>query len=230
MKIQDNVLKYYLRNCYFITGTAYAGKSTMCRMLAEKFHMIHCEENYNMDTILNVVTQKQQPNLNYFNTKIDWQQYVNRTPKEYEAWYHGTSREVADFEVAELIRISVNQKVIVDTNIPLDILHRISDKSHVAVMLSPQAMSVEKFFDRGDEEKQFLLSVIRECPDPEKTLQNFKDCIARVNSQENYNTFKNSGFFTIVRDDTDRDTREETFHILAGHFGLESDVDKESSR
>ena len=30
MKIQDNILKFYLKNCYFITGTAYAGKSTMC--------------------------------------------------------------------------------------------------------------------------------------------------------------------------------------------------------
>ena len=27
MKIQDNILKFYLKNCYFITGTAYAGKS-----------------------------------------------------------------------------------------------------------------------------------------------------------------------------------------------------------
>ena len=35
MEIQNNVLKHYLRNCYFINGTAYAGKSTMCKMLAE---------------------------------------------------------------------------------------------------------------------------------------------------------------------------------------------------
>ena len=67
MNIADNILKYYLRNCYFINGTAYAGKSTMCRMLAEKYNMIHCEENYNMDTILSVVTPELQLDLNYFN-------------------------------------------------------------------------------------------------------------------------------------------------------------------
>lgn len=72
MKIQDNILKHYLKNCYFITGTAYAGKSTMCRMLSEKYNMLHCEENYNMDTILSVVDEQNQPNLNYFNTMPSW--------------------------------------------------------------------------------------------------------------------------------------------------------------
>ena len=42
MEIADNILKYYLRNVYFITGTAYAGKSTMVRMLAERYNMVQC--------------------------------------------------------------------------------------------------------------------------------------------------------------------------------------------
>ena len=36
MIIENNILKYYLRNVFFITGTAYAGKSTTVKMLAEK--------------------------------------------------------------------------------------------------------------------------------------------------------------------------------------------------
>ena len=31
---------------YFITGSAYAGKSTMVKLLAEKYNGIACEENY----------------------------------------------------------------------------------------------------------------------------------------------------------------------------------------
>ena len=31
---------------YYITGTAYAGKSTMVKLLAEKYDGIACEENY----------------------------------------------------------------------------------------------------------------------------------------------------------------------------------------
>ena len=46
MKIENNILKYYLRNVYFITGTAYAGKSTMVKMLSERYDMVRCGENF----------------------------------------------------------------------------------------------------------------------------------------------------------------------------------------
>ena len=125
------------------------------------------------------------------------------------------------FEIAELIRLSVQgKKIIVDTNISCETLHRIAQPDHVAIMLSPQSMSVERFFDRGDEEKQFLLSVIEACPDPEWTRRNFEACIARVNRPEVYEAFLNSGFYTIVRDEAAGDTREETLEKLARHFGL----------
>lgn len=39
-------------NIYFINGTAYAGKSTMVKMLAEKYNGIACEENYHAARIL----------------------------------------------------------------------------------------------------------------------------------------------------------------------------------
>lgn len=222
MQIANNILKHYLRNCYFINGTAYAGKSTMCKMLAEKYGMVHCEENYNMDMILSVVTKEQQPNLHYFNQKKSWQEYVSREPEEFERWYCGVAEEVAGFEIAQLIRLSAEHRVIVDTNIPCEILREISDYHRVAVMLSPQSMSVEHFFDRGDEEKQFLLSEIQKCPDPERTLQNFKECIARVNSPKYYKQWEDSGFFTIVRGDTETDTREKTLAALSAHFGLDT--------
>lgn len=221
MEIADNVLKHYLKNCYFINGTACAGKSTMCRMLAEKYNMIHCEENYNMDTILSVVTQEQQPNLSYFHTMSSWREFVTRTPEEYERWSIGTAREVTGFEIAELIRLSARKKVIVDTNISCADLWRISDYHRVAILLSPQRMAVERFFDRGDEEKRFLLQELRQCPDPEGALQNFKACIAKINGQDSYDRFANSGFFTVKRAEDKRDTRLETLNILAKHFGLE---------
>jgi len=47
MKIETNILKYYLRNVYFITGTAYAGKSTMVKMLALINSKKHYEEFLN---------------------------------------------------------------------------------------------------------------------------------------------------------------------------------------
>jgi hypothetical protein len=220
MNIENNIIKHYLRNCYFINGTAYAGKSTMCRMLAERCDMLHCEENYNNDVIVSVSDPLLQPNLCYFNTMPSWQAFVTRTPDEYEAWVNGNERELIGFEIAELIRLSSERPVIVDTNIPCDVLREITEPNHVAIMLSPQHMAAERFFDRPDAEKQFLLSVIESCPDPQAALENFRACIARVNSPERLEAFKNSGFFTITRADDGRDTREENFLSLVRHFGL----------
>ncbi|MBS7315230.1 MAG: hypothetical protein KIG74_02340 [Clostridiaceae bacterium] len=221
MFIHDNILKHYLRNCYFINGTAYAGKSTMCAMLAERYGMIHCEENYNLDTILSIALPETHPNICYMNTKPSWQHFVSRTPEEYEAWIDGNTQEMQEFEVAELIRLSSERKVIVDTNIPCKTLWKISDYDHVAILLSPQAMSVDHFFDREDPDKQFLLSVIHSCPDPEATLENFRNCIARINSPERYQAFCDSGFFTLIRQNDGRDTREEMLCALAAHFKLD---------
>ena len=220
MKIDNNIIKYYLQNVYFITGTAYAGKSTAVKMLAEKYDMICCGENYHMALSEVVATLDTHPDLCYNKMLSDWREFVTRTPEEYERWIYAVGREAAEFEVAELIAISQNKKVIVDTNIPLDILHEISDYNHVAVMLSPQSMSVERFFDRSDPDKQFLLNVIEECDNPEEAMQNFRECLARVNSKEHYDEYANSGFFTIVREATDKDTREEVCEKIAEHFGL----------
>ncbi len=220
MHIENNILKHYLRNCYFINGTAYAGKSTMCAMLAERYNMVHCIENYNLETFLSIAEPDVQPNLCYMNTKPSWQHFVNRTPDEYEAWVDGNNRELAEFEIAELIRLSSDRKVIVDTNIPCEILWKITDYNHVAIMLSPQSMSVKRFFERNDSDKHFLFNVIQSCPEPDKVMKNFRECIARVNSPERYEAFKNSGFFTLVRKDEIADTREEMLSALAAHFKL----------
>lgn len=222
MVIEDNILRHYLKDCYFITGTAYAGKSTMCRMLAERYGLIHCEENYNMDEILSVVEKKSQPDFCYFHEMASWQEYVSRTPDEFERWFNSVAKETTGFEIAELIRRSARGRVIVDTNISCGDLWKISDWRHVAVMLSPPEMAVEKFFDRNDEEKRFLLSEIEKCPEPEKTLENFKSCIARINSRAYYDRYAASGFFTVVRTDTSADTREETLAALAEHFCLDA--------
>lgn len=220
MHIQNNILKYYLRNVYFITGTAYAGKSTTVKMLAERYHMIFCGENYHSAVSDIVATPEHQPDICWLNHLTDWKQFVSRSPEEYERWIFDTSKEAAQFEVAQLISIASDRKVIADTNIPLDILKEISDYHHVVVMLCPQSMSVARFFDRNDPEKRFLLDIIESCADPEAVMENYRQGLVRINSPEHYNEYANSGFFTVVRQDNGQDTREEVCDIIAKHFGL----------
>jgi hypothetical protein len=203
----------------FINGTAYAGKSTMVKMLADKYGLIHCGENYNCVPD-GIITPDKYPNLCYFQTMKDWQEFINRTPEEYDNWIQGTTQELIEFEIAYLMHISHSQKVVVDTQIPVNILHEIADYNQIAIMLAPSSMSVEHFFFCFDVDKKFLKEQIKKAADPEKTMANFLAGIARTTSQQYYETFANSGFFTLERKDTTTDTRLNTLEVLAKHFGL----------
>ena len=220
MHIENNILKHYLKNVYFITGTAYAGKSTTVKMLAERYDMVFCGENYHIAVSDAVAEPDVQPDLCYRRQLTDWKDFVTRSPKEYERWIYNSGREGAGFEIAELISLARDRKVIADTSIPIDILKEISDYDHVAVMLSPQSMSVERFFDRSDPEKRFLLEVIESCENSEAVMENYRRGLALINSREHYDEYAGSGFFTVVREDTKEDPREQVCDIIAEHFGL----------
>ena len=218
MKIDNNILKNLFSNVYFINGTAYAGKSTMVKLLAEKYDGICCGENYHMD-LLQYADPAHQPNLCYFQTMTGWQEFVTRTPEEYDAWIVGTAREVAQLEIIQLLRLcGQGKRIFVDTNISPDILREISDYNHVAIMLSPQSMSVERFFERPDAEKQFLYQKLLECPDPDAAIANYRKCLEKINSPEHYREIAESGFFTHLR--TEESTIENTLCQLEKHFGL----------
>lgn len=184
MKIANNILRHYLKNVYFITGTAYAGKFTTVKMLADRYGMICCGENYHSAVSDLVAMPDAQPDISYLNSLTDWKDFVTRPPEEYERWMLSVGREAAEFEVAELISIAREKKVIADTNIPVDMLKEVSDYQHVAVMLSPQSMSVERFFDRSDPDKQILLHVIESCDDPAAVMENYRRGLALINSQK----------------------------------------------
>ena len=218
MEIADNILKALLQNCYFLNGTAYAGKSTMVRLLAQRHNGIECGENYH-DVLMEAIDPRHQPSLGYFQTMSGWVEFLSRTPEEYVAWLDGCSREAAELEIVQLLRLSQSEKkIFVDTNISPERLQKIAPWDHVAILLSPQSLSVERFFDREDPEKQFLLRKLREMPETEKALANFRACIALANSPERYEAFADSGFFTCLR--TEESTIEETLGRLEAHFGL----------
>ena len=225
ISIESNLLRQLFRNVYFITGTAYAGKSTAVRNLAERFDGICCGENYH-DELSLLADPAHQPNLCYFQTMSGWQEFLNRPPKEYAAWIDASAREIAQLEILLLIRLSQSGRaVFVDTNIPLEMLREISDERNVAIMLSEQRTSVDRFFDRPDPEKQFLLGQIRQAENPDATMANFRACIAEINSPARYREFAQSGFFVHVRDD--RLSPAETAARLAEHFGLLASNDQE---
>ena len=62
---------------YFINGTAYAGKSTMVHLLAEKHGGVECGENYH-DALLPELDPREFPGLTYTRDLEDWHDFGAR--------------------------------------------------------------------------------------------------------------------------------------------------------
>lgn len=205
-------------NAYFITGTAYAGKSTMTRLLAEKHGGILCEENYH-DRLLPDLDKREFPCLTYTRDLEDWHDFIRRSPEEYAAWIDGAARECEILELRILDELCRQGKpVFVDTNISLETLRAVAPPDHVLIMLADPMISVRRFFDRPDREKQFLYRLILEEPDPEAAMANYRKGLERINSPEKYDYFLHSGFQVILRDETR--SVQETLALVEKAFGL----------
>lgn len=205
-------------NAYFIIGTAYAGKSTMIKLLAEKYHGILCEENYH-DRFFPEPDRNAFPCLTYTRELKDWHAFIRRSPEEYEAWFDGAAKECEVLELEILKELTKQGKpVFVDTNISAETLKTAAAPGHVLVMLADPQISVRRFFERPDREKQFLYRLILDESDPQKAMENYRKGLERIHSRERYDRFLNAGFPVIVRDETRSVTQ--TLSLVEKAFGL----------
>lgn len=208
---------------YFVNGTAYAGKSTLVKGLARKYNGIACEENYH-NALLDELDPAEFPGLTYTRDLQDWHDFVRRKPDEYEAWIMRTSKEceILELRILDQLRYE-NKPIFVDTNISVETLREISDEKHVLIMLADPDISVNLFFNRPDREKQFLYRLMMEEKNPDQALENFRNCLRRINSPENYAAFLHAGFPVLLRDENR--SIEETMVLAESIFGLDSQND-----
>ena len=78
-------------------------------------------------------------------------------------------------------------------------------------MLADPDISVQRFFERDDREKQFLYQLLLKEEKPEAAMENFRNCLKRINSPERYRRFLHDGFHVILRDE--ERTIEETCEL-----------------
>ena len=205
-------------NAYFINGTAYAGKSTLVKRLAEKHGGVACEENYH-DDYPDRLDPAEFPCLCYTRDLTDWHDFIRRSPEEYEAWYDGVTKECEILELRMLPDIcSRGRPVFVDTNISPETLRTVAAPGHVLIMLAAPEISVSRFFERPDREKQFLYQLLLDEPDPAAAMENYRRGLMRINSQERYNRFLHAGFPVLLRDENR--TVEETLALAEKAFSL----------
>ena len=211
-----------LKQVYFVIGTSYAGKSTLVKNLAKKHGGIALEENYH-DAKLPELDSRAFPNLCYTRDLVDWHEFIRRTPDEYVTWLENVKKECEIVELGMLEELlsqpeALEKRIFVDTNICVETLHRITDARHVVVMLSDPEISVRRFFDRPDPEKQFLYRLMLEEPDPRAALDNYREILTRICSKESYDALLRSGFPVIYRDENR--SQEETVLLAEQIFGI----------
>lgn len=208
----------YFDNAYFVIGTSYAGKSTMVKELAKRHDGIACEENYH-DNYPGELDTKEFPCLTYTRDLVDWHDFIRRSPQEYKDWIDGAKRECEVLELRMLPDICrQGKKVFVDTNISIANLKKIAPMNHTIVFLSDPKISIHRFFDRPDPEKQFLYKLMLEEPDPQKALDNYRQGLELICSQEAYDELLYSGFNVIHRDESR--TIEQTAALIEEFMGL----------
>ena len=86
MIFQDNVIKEYLKNVYFITGTPCGGKTTISRELAKKYNLTVYDIDEQFENHLRNSSSVYQPSMNTKFKNAD--EFFGRTVDEYKKWVH----------------------------------------------------------------------------------------------------------------------------------------------
>jgi len=123
-----------------------------------------------------------------------------------------------ELRILEDLVKTTDKKIFVDTNISLETLEKISDKDHVMIMLADPQISISRFFDRPDSEKQFIYQLLLKEKNADEAIANFRACLEKVNSQENYDKFLYSGFWVVLKDESR--SIEETMQVVEKYLGL----------
>lgn len=214
MNIPDNILREQLKNVYFLTGGAYGGKTTMARLIEQKYGMLRYREGDHWGRFASIATPSYQPAMS-LDRAADWHGYFAQPPRQYAKWLADSAREQAEFAIIDLIRLAKDGPVIADTNIPVDILRGIADFNRVAVLFAPEEMTRRHYFDRADKDDVF--QAIMSFPDGDALLSNVIEAL-HYDIDARIQEFKDSGFLCIER--RDDDTIERTLQRLERHFGL----------
>ena len=220
MKIAENILKHNLQNVYFLTGTALAGKTTMAKALSEKYGFIHFNDNWHEDNFKvwqSIIDPKYQKRASKRQAITDWEEYFGRSVEEFlEAGDYNGYDEYLEYAIIELIKISMNNRVIADVMFPMQLLTEISNYNRIACLLaSPELVTCENY-GRREDHREFLECILS-LREPEKKIA-VQDELFRIKVEEIYKDAQKYNLFTIIR--TNDSTVENTLSLLEKHFAL----------
>lgn len=213
MIIQDNVIKEYLKNIYFICGTPCGGKTTISRVISKKYGI----PVYDIDEAFDGHQAKSDPAFQPTMNKNfrDADEFFGRSVEEYKSWLLTNTREQLDFVLMDLIRLSQNGKILCDCHLTLEQAEHITDRAHIAFLMKEPKNLVDEYCNRADH--QGFSDFIHSATDFEAARATCNETLMSLNTKF-YQDVHASDYFWLERDD--RRTVDETATLVAKHFGF----------
>lgn len=215
MIFQDNVIKEYLKNVYFVTGTPCGGKTTISRELAKRHNLLVYDIDEQYENHQKVSNAAYQPAMNKVFKDAD--EFFGRTVGEYKKWLIDNTREQLDFVLLDLIRLSQNQIVLCDCHLTMEQAEKITEPSRIVFLIKEPTNIIEDYCNRPDH--QGFSDFINSASDSEKAKITCNATLRSLN-EKHYSAIKDSDYYWIER--TSRSTVEETVEKVERHFRLVS--------
>lgn len=214
MIFQDNIIKQYLKNVYFIAGTPCGGKTTVSRALAKKYNIPVYDIDERFPEHQAMSDPAFQPAMNRDFRDAD--EFFGRSVEEYKAWLLQNTREQLDFILLDLMRLSQNRPIFCDCHLTLEQAETVTDPSHIAFMIKKPVNLVDEYCNRPDH--QGFSDFIHSATDFEAAKATCNETLMTLNAKY-YEDVKASGYFYVDRGDGL--SVEETVARTAAHFGLQ---------
>ena len=216
MIFQDNIIKKYLENVYFIAGTPCGGKTTVSRALSKKYGIPVYDIDERFEEHQRMSDPASQPSMNWQFKDAD--EFFGRSVEEYRSWLLKNTREQLDFVLLDLMRLSQNGKIICDCHLTLEQAAQVTEPSRMAFMIKKPENLVDEYCNRADH--QGFSDFIHSATDVEKAKKTCNETLLSLN-EKFYEDVKASEYFWLERDD--KRSVEETAELVARHFGLETE-------
>lgn len=213
MVFQDNVLKEYLKNVYFITGTPCGGKTTISRELAGRHNLIVYDIDEMFECHRRISSPDSQPSMN--RSFKDADEFFGRTIEEYKKWLLDNTREQLDFVLLDLIRLSQDQIVLCDCHLTIEEAAKLTEPSRVVFLIKEPSNIVDDYCNRPDHQgfRDFIYSASDIVS--AKTLCN---ATLQTLNEKSFKQIKQSDYFWLERNEYS--TVEDTVRKVEQHFGL----------
>lgn len=213
MIFQDNILKEYLKNVYFIAGTACGGKTTVSRELAKRHQFVVYDIDEMFDRHRRISNPDTQPAMNRFFQNAD--EFFGRTTEEYQTWLVDNMREQLEFVLLDLVRLSQNQIVLCDCHLTVEEADKLTEPSRIVFLIKEPSDLVEEYCNRPDH--QDFKDFINSASDVAKAKKVCNATLQGLNRKA-FEQVTKSGYFWIERNQNS--TVEGTVKQVERHFGF----------